>query len=117
MGRIARSDNYRLGLRSLQAAIKLRMSPQRAAVRLDDSRVREGRRCGAGGPLSNVLFLPSGYGNAYALMSGPAVEKCVIETTYSLPPTAYTESRGTTGTTLPFTSTGICQTRLPVLSS
>src|SRR5579862_633717 len=50
-------------------------------------------------------------------MSGPAVEKCVKETMYSFPPIEYGVIRGTTGTAWPFTSTGICQSRLPVFTS
>src|SRR5947209_6395657 len=40
-----------------------------------------------GGPSANILFVDFGYGSAYALMSGPEVEKFVNETRYSLPPT------------------------------
>src|SRR5579862_6164745 len=50
-------------------------------------------------------------------MSGPAVEKCVKETMYSFPPIEYGVIRGTTGTAWPFTSTGICQSMLPVFAS
>src|SRR5262249_54980860 len=53
------------------------------------------------------------YGRAYALMSAPAVEKCVKETRYSLPLTMYGVIRGTVGTGAPLTSTGICHIRAP----
>src|SRR5579862_8333759 len=36
---------------------------------------------------------------------------------YSFPPTEYGTIRGTTGIAWPFTSTGICQSRLPVFAS
>jgi len=45
-----------------------------------------GRRQQAGPPASRRPRV-EGYGSANALMSGPAVEKCVKETRYSFPPT------------------------------
>src|SRR5579885_2835657 len=50
-------------------------------------------------------------------MSGPAVEKCENETMYSLPLTMYGVILGMIGTGWPLTSTGTCQSRLPVFSS
>src|SRR4029077_13333073 len=64
-----------------------------------------------------VSRLSPRYGSAYALMSAPAVEKCVNETRYSFPPTEESVIRGTVATAWPFTKTGNCQSWAPVFVS